>query len=139
MTVDAEPFVPLYIAPGHVGTPDLELRFPVEYTDEILSLLDEHEISHSTAMELSAGTDLAIETVRVLATPAGLTALAAVIHAAVRRNAKKKFRLRRDGFEVRADGYSAEEVSALLTQVAEEKKDLDNRIRKQLGYEVEDE
>ena len=139
MNDDAEPFVPLYVAPGHVGTPDLELRFPVEYADEILSLLDEQKISHSTAVEFSAGTDLAIETVRVLATPAGLTALAAVIHAVVRRHAKKKFRLRRNGLEVRADGYSAAEVSALLSQVAEEKKDADKRIKKQLGYEVEDE
>jgi len=138
MADETETSVALFIDPGPVGTDDLVLRFPVEYFDEITELLDEHELSHSTAIELSAGTDLAIETVRALATPEGLASLAAVIHAIVRRNSKKRFRLERKGLSVTADGYSKKEVADLLSQVANIKVENDKKIRKQLGYDIDD-
>jgi hypothetical protein len=47
--------VPLIVSTGHVGSDSLQLRFPPEYADELLALLDEHGIDHNTALEFSAG------------------------------------------------------------------------------------
>ncbi|MDR6168766.1 hypothetical protein QE367_002970 [Microbacterium paludicola] len=130
--------VPLFVGPGFYGDPDLELRFPPEYSDEILGLLDDEGIAHGTALEFSAGADLWIETVRVVGSAAGLTSLASVIHTVVNRHSKKRFQLKRDGgFEVAADGYSKKAVQQLLDEAVSDKTALDRRVAEQMGAEEE--
>lgn len=43
--------VPILVTLGHLGDDSLQLRFPSGHSDEILKLLDEHGIDHSTPIE----------------------------------------------------------------------------------------
>lgn len=128
--------IPLLIVPGHLGDDTLRLRFPPEYAEEIVQLLDEHHIEHGTALELSATTVEWIEDVHVLGTGlagvGGLAGLAAVITAFVRRHDKKRFVFKRGGVEVDATGYSQKDLEKLLAKLPDEKARLENETRKRL-------
>ncbi len=99
MANDERP-VPLLVTLGHAGDDSFNLRFPAEYASEVTALLDEHDISHGTVLEFSAGQELWIEAARVLSIPGGLAALASIIKTIVHRHDAKRFILKRGG-EVR--------------------------------------
>jgi len=134
--------VPLLVTLGHVGGSGFVLRFPVEYSDEVLALLDENNIGHNTAMELSADQPLWLEVVEVLAVPgtvtASLGALGSVIKTLVKRHDGKRFVLKRDEFEVEASGYSEEAVERFLEQRVRDQAKLDAETRRVLGIPDED-
>lgn len=100
----------------------LQLRFPPEYSEELLALLDEQGISHNTALEHSAGPAEWIEIVEVLGVAfggaGGLAGLAAAISSFVRRNDGKRFVFKRGGVEVDSAGYSQADLEKLLRQVS---------------------
>ncbi|MFJ3382227.1 hypothetical protein ACIPJ2_17655 [Curtobacterium sp. NPDC090217] len=135
-TVDPD-LIPLLIVPGHLGGDTLQLRFPPEYAREILQLLDEHEIEHGTVLELSATTVDWIEEVHVLGTAVagagGLTGLADVITAFVRRHDKKRFVFKRGSAEIDATGYSRKDMEKLLAELPDEKARLKDETRKRLS------
>lgn len=141
MTAETEP-VPLLVTLGHVGGGSLNLRFPLEYREEILALLDENEIDHSTAVELSAGPNLWIEIVQVLAGPgvtaAAMGSLASVIKTIVRRHDGKKFVLKQGEFEVEATGYSEKAVEEFLKQRVRDQAEQDAETRRVLGISDKD-
>lgn len=122
--------VPLLVTPGFDGA--FNLRFPEEYRDEILALLDESDLKHSTAGEFSATVDLLIESVSVVG-PAALGSLAFVIRTLVHRHDKKKFVLKRGDFEVEASGYSDERVREFLEIEAHRQAELEDQRRKAAG------
>lgn len=128
MTAD-ETSIPLFVTPGHEGDDSLMLRFPDEFSEEVLALLDEHGIEHGRAMEFSDGAELWIETVKVLGSTGLLVTLASVIKTLVQRNDQKSFKLTREGFEVQADGYPAKKVDKWLQQLSEQQAELDARER----------
>jgi hypothetical protein len=126
---------------GHVGDDSLQLRFPPEHSDEMLSLLDDEGISHSTALELSADVFEWIEVVRVLGTTVavsggalgGLHGLAKVISAFAHRHDKKKIVVKHDDYEIELTGYSEKQVMSLLEPLPDKQMKLDAAIRKSLG------
>lgn len=133
--------VPLLITLGPTADGSLILRFPPEYSDELLSLLDEHGIDHDTILEFSATADLWAEAVKVLGAAGGAGALAALIRTFVQRHATKKFRLKRDGLEVEANGFSMSQVEKLIEKTAEEQAHRDEewkRITEALRDQDED-
>lgn len=67
---------------------------------------------------------------KVLGAGGGLAALAVIIRTFVQRHAGKRFKLKRDGLEVEADGFSMEQVQKLLKESAEEQAEQDDRWRK---------
>ena len=134
--------VPLLITLGHAEDNSLQLRFPPEYSEELLALLDEQGIEHNTAAEFSAGPAEWIEVVKVLGDSAagvggGLVGLAAVISAFVRRHDKKKFRFERGGTEIEASAYSRKDLEKLLQAMPEKQAELDAHTRKVLGRSFE--
>lgn len=126
----SEEAVPFLVTLGPTADGSLILRFPPEYSDELLQLLDEHSLDHGTILEFSEGADLWIEGVRVLGAGGGLAALAVIIRTFVYRHAGKRFKLKRDGLEVEADGFSMEQVQKLLKESAEKQAEQDERWRK---------
>lgn len=130
MTGDA---VELYVTLGHAGDDDLNLRMSPEIVDEVLSSLDEHGVVHGGIIEMSAGQDLYIEAVRVLAGTGGLASLAAVIKTVVKRNEGKHFLIERDGEKFEADGYSEQAVERILKKRAEEQAARDQEWERVLG------
>jgi hypothetical protein len=134
MTTDAAA-IPLHVTLGIPGDESLNLRFPPEYEEEILSLLDEHGIDHNTALEMSAGPAEWIEVVKVLGVvgpAAGLYALATVISKFCHRNDGKELNLKVDG-EVTATGYSVKEIERLFKHLPAKQAELDAKTRKVLG------
>ncbi|WP_336640275.1 hypothetical protein [Microbacterium sp. USHLN272] len=113
----------LLISPGFHGHEELELSFPPEFSDELLELLDEHGIEHSSILKLSAGEDLWFESVRVLGASGGLGALASILHTFMHRHRGKKFTMK-DG-EFGAEGYSVRDIEKLLELRKSEQADLD--------------
>lgn len=142
MTSDSEA-VPLLVTLGHAGDNSFILRFPVEYSDEILALLDEHNVEHGTALELSADQPLWLEVVQFVVTPGavvgGMAAIASVIRTVVTRHSGKKFVLKSGEFEVEASGYSEIAVERFLEKRAREQAELDARTRRVLGLDSNDE
>ena len=130
--------VPFLVTPGHTGDDSLILRFPVEFHEEVLVLLDEQHIQHGTALELSADQPLWLEVVHVLSIPGGLAALAAVIRTMVRRHDGKRFVLKRGEFEIEASGYSEKAVQRFLEAQKKEQAELDANTRRVLGLPPED-
>jgi hypothetical protein len=127
----SEDVVPLIVTVGPTADGSLILRFPPEYSDELLALLDEHQLDHGTILEFSAGADEWIEAVKVLGpTSGGLVALGIVIRTFVLRHAGKKFRLKRDGVEIDADGFSMQQVQQILKDTAMQQAVIDERWRK---------
>lgn len=112
--------VELYVTLGHAGDHDLNLRMSPEIVDQVLGLLDEHGIVHGGIIEMSAGTELYIEAVRVLGGTGGLALLASVIKTVVKRNEGKHFLIERGGETFEADGYSEKAVERILQKRAEE-------------------
>ncbi|TFD12868.1 hypothetical protein E3T35_06155 [Cryobacterium sp. TMT1-2-2] len=138
MTADAET-IPLRVTLGHTGDDSLNLRFPPEYGEELLSLLDENGIGHNTALEMSAGPAEWIEVVDVLgaAGVTGLAALAVVISKFGHRHDGKRFGLKIDGVEINADGYSVKEIEQLLKKLPPKQAELDAETRRVLGRTLE--
>lgn len=136
MTSSAET-IPLLITLGYPDDDSFNIRFPPEYSEEILSLLDSSGIGHNTAVEMSAGLGEWIEVVKVLgpfaAGAGGLPGLAAVIKAIVHRHADKRFVLKRGGSEIEASGYSERQVQQLLLKLQAEQAELDVAMRRALG------
>lgn len=129
--------LPLTISLGHVGDDSLQLRFPPEYSEEILSLLDEHGIQHNTAAEFSEGPSDWTEVIEVLAvgftSVGGLAGLAAVITAIAHRNDGKRLVIKKDGEEIEASGYSQRAVEEMLRDLPSKQAELDATVRKLSG------
>lgn len=143
MTTNSD-VLPLLITLGHAEDDSLQLRFPPEYSEELLALLDEQGIDHNTAAEFSAGPVEWIEVVKVLSDSAvgvgvggGLAGLAAVISAFVHRHDKKKIRFQRGGKEIEASAYSRKDLEKLLQAMPEKQAELDAHTRKVLGTSLE--
>lgn len=124
MTDSATP-VPFLITAGHPGDGSLNLRFPVEYEQEIKELLDSEGIEHWMIMEFSASTDLWIEGVKVLASAGGLYALASVINNFTNRHKDKAFLFKGPGVNVEIQGYSMGEVEKLLLAAKANQEEVD--------------
>lgn len=129
--------IPLLITLGHAGDNSFNLRFPPEYGEEILSLLDDNGIEHNTALEMSAGPEEWIEVVNVLGVAGGLAGLAAVIKTFVHRHDGKRFVFKRGGAEIEASGYSAKKTERLLLKMQAEQAELDAETRRVLGKALE--
>jgi hypothetical protein len=112
--------IPLLLTPGPPQDDAFLLRFPVEYRDEILSLLDDHGLDHSTAMEMSAGTVLAIESVQILAASGGLATLVAFYRAFVHRHDGKKVFIKDGDESVEVSGYSPKQLEQFMADRAAE-------------------
>lgn len=141
MTTNSD-VVPLLITLGHAEDDSLQLRFPPEYSEELLALLDEQGIDHNTAAEFSAGPVEWIEVVKVLGDSAagvggGLAGLAAVISAFVHRHDNKKFRFERGGMDVEASAYSRKDLEKLLQAMPEKQAELDAHTQKVLGTSLD--
>lgn len=109
-----------------VSTPGdgaLDLRVSPRYHEELRGLLDEHGIAHSTALEFSAGTGLAIEVVQVLQA-GGLAGLTTVLVTFIRRHKGKRFIMDPDG-RIEAGGYPEREVRDLIDHVAAKQRERD--------------
>jgi hypothetical protein len=134
MTTD-EGTLTLRITLGHFNGDSLNLRFDPVYGEELLSILDEYDINHNTAVELSAGPPEWIEVVQVLSPlgAAGLWKLASVITAFGHRHDKKRLELEIDGTKFDARGYSAKDVEKFLKHLPEKQKDRDAKTREILG------
>lgn len=139
---DTSETIPLLIGLGHAGDQSLQLRFPPEYGEEILELLDEHDVEHGTALEHSAGPAEWIEVVEVLGKAfgavGGLNALAKVITAFVRRHDGKHFKFERDGESMEADSYSEKAIVAFLQTMPAKQDELTRATRESLGRPTED-
>lgn len=126
--------IPVLINLGHLGDDSLELRFPIEHSEEILKLLDEHDVDHNTAAEFSAVPSDWIEVVKVLGIAAGsaggLQGLAKVITAFVRRHDDKHFLFTKGGESVDAKGYSQRAIEAMLQNMPQEQQELDAAVRR---------
>lgn len=142
MTADAEP-IPLLLTLGFPGDGTFNLRFPPEYRDEIESLLDENGIEHETIMELSAGTDLAIEAVKVVfgagGVTGGLIALTSFYKTFVHRHDGKRIVLKRGDFELTAAGFSDKKTSEFLQTAVKEQDKRDADWDRASGKKPEDE
>jgi len=126
--------IPILITPGHIGDNGFILRFPPEYSDEILALLDEQGIDHNTALEMSADQILWLEIVEdVITKSGGVAALAYVIKTIVNRHSAKRFVLKKGDFEVEASGYSDRKVHEFLQAAVEEQARIDAKTREVLG------
>jgi hypothetical protein len=112
MTTDNEDVL-LLVKMGWVGSDTIEFRFPPHLRDEVEALLNEHDLSHSTVMELSAATEFAIQAVDVARSAGGATAalaLASVIKAFLKRHAGKIVKIR----DIEIQGYSPKDTARLL-------------------------
>lgn len=131
--------VPVLITLGHLGDDSLQLRFPPEYSDEILTLLDEQSIDHNTAVEFSAEPADWIEVVKVLGIAAssagGLHGLAKVITAFVHRHDGKQFVFTKGGETVDAKGYSQAAVETMLQQMPQQQAELDEATKLAMGID----
>ena len=132
MTADAES-IPLLVTLGHSGDGMFNLRFPPEYRDEILSLLDDNGIEHGTIMEFSAGTDLAIEAVKFLGAGGGLVAVSLMIKTFVQRHNGKRVILKRGEFEIEVAGFSEKKTEQFLQTMATEQAQRDAEWRRVVG------
>lgn len=139
--MDGSELILLRVQLGHVGDDSLQLRFPPEYSDEMLALLDDEGISHNTALELSAGVVEWIEVVKVLGTTVavsggalgGLHGLAKVMEAFAHRHDGKKVVVKHDDDEVELTGYSEKQLMNLLEPLPDKQTKLDAAIRRSLG------
>lgn len=130
--------VPLLVTLGHAGDNSFILRFPPEYAPEILSLLDEFDVGHSTALEHSIGPAEWLEVVQVLAVSSGgLVGLAQVIRAFVHRHDRKRIVLKRGEFEIDAAGYSERDVERFLQHQQAQQTKADAEYRRMLGKTLE--
>lgn len=124
--------IPFLITLGHAGDDSFNLRFPPEYSEEILSLLDDNGIEHNTALEMSTGPEEWIEVINVLGVAGGLAGLAAVIKTFVHRHDGKRFVFKRGGSELEAFGFSEKETERLLLKMQAEQAELDAKTRRVL-------
>ena len=125
MAADSAP-IPLLLTAGPVGSGELNLRFPYEYTDEIQALLDDNGIEHSAAAEFSSGVELAIEAVKVVATAGGsagvAAALASVYKTFTHRHDGRRVTISNDG-DIDVSGYSKKDTEQIIEkQVTEQAK-----------------
>lgn len=131
--------IPIIVTLGHLEDDSLQLRFPPEYSDEILQLLDEQGIDHNTAAEFSAGPTDWIEVVKVLGLAAsgagGLHGLAKVITAFVHRHDGKRFVFKRGGEVIDATGYSQAAIESMLQKMPAEQAALDEATRRAMGLD----
>jgi hypothetical protein len=128
---DADETIPLLVTLGHPGDGTFNLRFPPEYRDEIVSLLDDHRIGHGTILEFSAGSELAIEAVKVLGVVGaggGLVAFASMIKTFAHRHDGKRIVLK-DGEAEEIVGFSAKQTEQFLRRREREQAELDARWR----------
>jgi hypothetical protein len=104
----------------------LQLRFPPEYSDEILALLDEHGIAHNTGAEFHANPTDWIEILTGLggagAASGGLLGVAAVIRAVAHRHDGRRVVVKHD--EVEVSGFSTKDTEQLLKDAAKQQKNL---------------
>lgn len=113
MTRDPD-LLQLRVTNAPVGTNSLLLRMSPELVDEVRARLDEAGLNHGEVLEFSAGAELAIEMVQILAgAGAALGGLAAVIRAITRRNDGKKVELSGDRIDS-ITGYSPDDAEELL-------------------------
>ncbi|MBF4632712.1 hypothetical protein ITJ42_15945 [Clavibacter michiganensis subsp. phaseoli] len=119
MTTDSDA-IPLLLTPGLPQDDSFLLRFPVEHRDEILSLMDEHGIDHGTVMEMSAGPQLAIESVQILAAGGGITALVHLYRSFVHRHDGKKVIIKQGDDSIDVSGYSPKQLEQFITARAAE-------------------
>ncbi|AOX66246.1 hypothetical protein BJK06_11200 [Curtobacterium sp. BH-2-1-1] len=129
MSADTDVIV-FYPSLGHAGDGDLNLRFPIEYGDEIRALLDEQGIDHGGILEHSAGHELAIEAVHVLTNAGSLASLALVFKAFFHRHDGKKV-VTKDGEEI--SGYSRKQVEEMLETLRKDQELRDAETRRVLG------
>ena len=127
--------IPFLITLGHAGDDSFNLRFPPEYGEEILSLLDDNGIDHNTALEMSSGPEVWIEVVKVLGVTGGLAGLASVLKAFFHRHDGKRFVLKLGGSEMEAAGYSKKETEQLLLKMQADQAELDAATRRILGQD----
>jgi hypothetical protein len=142
MTLSADT-IPLLVTLGFPGGDSFNLRFPPEYSEEILSLLDDNGVDHNTALEMSAGPDEWIEVVNVLgvgvSSAGGLAGLAAVIKAFVHRHDGKRFVLKRGKYEIEAAGYSEKQIKQFLEKIQGEQAERDAAMDNVLGRGLDEE
>ena len=132
MAPNAEP-APIRVTLGHYEDDSLIMRFPPDLSDEILALLDEHELEHSTGLEFAADVSEWIEAVRLFAAAGGLFGFAAVIKALAHRHDGKRISFKRLGKEIDATGFSAKEIERLIEGMAGDQAQLDEETRKRMG------
>ena len=126
--------------PGYMGG-GFTLRFPPDINGEILPLLDEYELAHGTALEMSAGPADWIEMIQPLAiglggVGAGLHGVAAVIKAIVHRNDAKVVKIGDE--EIQVAGYSEQKVIELLQEATARRDELDIEVNRKLGLSPEE-
>ncbi len=119
------------ITPGYPGDGTLNLGFPSEYEDELLSLLDEFDVPHESVLAHSDAADVLIEAFRVLGTGGGVAgttaAVASIVKTIMQRNAGKRVVL--DGVEI--DGFSEKAIERILQNRVAELKDRDTEVSDQ--------
>jgi hypothetical protein len=117
------------------------LRFPPDLKGGILPLLDENELTHGTALEMSAGPADWIEMIEPLAIGlggmGGLHGVAAVIKAIVHRNDGKKLVVKIGDEEIQAAGYSEKKIIELLQEANTRRDELDAEVDRRLGLDPE--
>jgi hypothetical protein len=127
--------------PSYMGG-GFTLRFPPDLNKEILPLLDEHELAHGTALELSAGPADWIEMIQPLAIGlgglGGLHGVAAVIKTIVHRNDGKKLVVKIGDEEIQIAGFSDEKVIELLQKANVQRDKLDAEVHRKLGQDPEE-
>lgn len=116
----------LKLTPG-MGSGTIDLRVTPDYEAEVVALLDEHDIDNSSAIELSANSDLAIVAVPLAATV--IAPLAKVLWIFFQRHHDKEISVSVGdrGVSMSAKGYSMNDVEKLLDKASEEQAEHDRQ------------
>lgn len=111
----------LYVGFSRFEPDRLVLQIAPELVDEVQALLDEHALEHGSVLVASAGQQLWVETVAIVAGGGGgLAALATVINTVISRHKDKRVVLDPDG-KIEMQGFSEESIERFLQRRLEEK------------------
>lgn len=123
--------VNLSVTLGYPGDGALNLGFPSEYEDELLTLLDAAGVQHEPVLAHSEVADVLIEAIKILGTGGGVAgttaAIASIVKTIVQRNVGKRVVI--DGVEV--DGFSEKAIERILQKRAAELEERDAKASEQ--------
>lgn len=131
MRSDAD-VITFHVTFGTPGDNTFDLRFPVQYTDEILSLLDRSEIEYASNPKISADVVLAMEAVKVLGSAGGIQALSSLIEAFLQLHHGNRIALKLGDTEMETAGLSVDETEPILQAMAVEQAQMDTEWFKQV-------
>lgn len=127
MTDDSAP-VNFSVTVGY-GDGTLNIGYPSEYEDELLSLLDEAGLRHEPVLAHSEVADVLIVAINVLGTSGGVAgtaaAVASIVKTIVQRNAGKRVVV--DGVEI--DGFSEKAIQRIFQKRAAEVEERDAKAK----------